>query len=204
MTSLKFQPTFCAIKLCQFGQTRNASLATYLILLSSTAASSATSSYVVVPEHFDQNDEPACKTRNGLRKSLFCSKSEFNRCNSISKHVNTIFYEYFTVFYLILLHFSILSSYGKSFWSSVHVNTYCVGAGMSTLISISDGSDLYIFHRKTENTWSVKEEVDGEVFISPQSRHISFVFMMIKVLFPTLYIHLACKQFCFPPRKSYK
>ena len=38
-----------------------------------------------------------------------------------------------------------------------------------------------------EKTRSVKEEVKGRVFISRQSRHFSFVIIMNKVLFPTLY-----------------
>ena len=50
-----------------------------------------------------------------------------------------IFYDYLSVFYRILLHFLILSSYGKSFSSFVYVFIYCVGAGISTLMSISDG-----------------------------------------------------------------
>ena len=115
-----------------------------------------------------------------------------------------IFYDYFSVFYLILVHFSIISSYGKSFWSFVYVIIYCVGAGISTLISISDWSDPYIFRRKIEKTRSVKEEMEGNLFISRQSRHISFVIIMIKVLFPTLYLYLACKQLCFSPGKRYK
>ena len=115
-----------------------------------------------------------------------------------------IFYDYFIVFYLILVHFSILSSYGKSFRSFVYVIICCVGAGISTLISISDWSDPYIFRRKMEKTRSVKEEMEGELFISRQSRHLSFVIIMIKVLFPTLYLYLACKQLRFPPRKRYK
>ena len=115
-----------------------------------------------------------------------------------------IFYDYFSVFYLILVHFSKLSSYGKSFWLFVYVTIYCVGPGISTFISISDWSDLYIFRRKMEKTRSVKEEMEGKLFISRQSRHISFVIIMIKVLFPILYLHLACKHLCFPPRKRYK
>ena len=115
-----------------------------------------------------------------------------------------IFYDYFTVFYLILVHFLILSSYRKSFRSFVYVIIYCLGAGISTLISISDWSDPYIFRQKMEKTRSVKEDMEGKLFISRQSRHISFVIIMIKVLFPTLYLYLACKQLCFPPRKRYK
>ena len=49
----------------------------------------------------------------------------------------------------------------------------------------SDGLDPYTFRRKMEKTRSIKEEMDGKVFISRQSRHFSFVFIMIKVLIPT-------------------
>ena len=90
-----------------------------------------------------------------------------------------IFYEYFSVLYLILVHSLILSSYGKCFWSFVYVIIYCVGVGISTLISISDWSDPYIFRRKMEKTRSVKEEMEGNVFISRQSWHIFFVSIMI-------------------------
>ena len=37
-----------------------------------------------------------------------------------------------------------------------------------------------------EKTRSVKEEMEGKLFISCQSGHISFVIIMIKVLFPTV------------------
>ena len=114
------------------------------------------------------------------------------------------FLDYVSVFYLILLHFLLLSSYGKSFWLFVYVIIYCVGAGINTLISISDWSDTYIFRRKMGKTRSVKEEMEGKLFISRQSRHIFFVIIMIKVLFPTLYLYLARKQICFPPSKRYK
>ena len=113
-------------------------------------------------------------------------------------------YDYFSVIYLILVHFPILSSYGKSFWIIVYVIIYCLGAGITTLISISDWSDPYIFRREMEKTRSVKEEMERNVFFSRQSRHIFFVIIIIKVLFPTLYLYLACKQLCFPPRKKYK
>ena len=115
-----------------------------------------------------------------------------------------ISYDYFSVFYLISVHFVIISSYGKSFWLFNYVIIYCVGAGINTLISISDWSDPYIFRRMMEKTRSVKEEMEGKLFISRQSRHIFFEIIMIKVLFPTLYLYLACKQLCFPPRKRYK
>ena len=114
-----------------------------------------------------------------------------------------ILYDCLSVFHLILVHFLLLSSDGKSFRSFVYVLIHCVGAGTSTLMSVSDGLDRYIFRRKMENTRSLKWEMDGKVFISRQSRHISFVIIMNKVLFRTLYLDLACKHLCFPPRKRY-
>ena len=61
---------------------------------------------------------------------------------------------------------------------------YCVGAGITILMSISDGLDPYFFRRKMEKTPPMKEKMDGEVFISRQSRHFSFIDNMIKVIFP--------------------
>ena len=83
-----------------------------------------------------------------------------------------IFYDYFGVFFLNFGAFSNTFLYGKSFWSFVHVITYCGGAGKSTLISISDWSDPYIFRRKMEKTRSVKEEMDGKiVYFPPESAY---------------------------------
>ena len=54
----------------------------------------------------------------------------------------------------------------------VYVIIYFVGAGITTLMSISDGSDPYFFRRKMEKRRSVKGEMEGEMFISRQSRHL--------------------------------
>ena len=66
--SLEIQPIRCAIMLRHFGQTRSGYVTTYFILLSSTAASTSTSGYVVVPEHFGQNEEPAGSNEEWIRK----------------------------------------------------------------------------------------------------------------------------------------
>ena len=50
-------------------------------------------------------------------------------------------------------------------------------------MSISERLSPYIFRRKIENTRLMQEEMEGKVFISRQSRHFSFIFNMIKVLF---------------------
>ena len=51
----------------------------------------------------------------------------------------------------------------------VYVLIYCVGAGMTTLMSISDESDRTFSRQKMGRTRSVREEMDGKVFISRQS-----------------------------------
>ena len=52
-------------------------------------------------------------------------------------------------------------------------------------MSSSDGSDRTFSCRKVEKTRSVREEMDGKMFISRQSRHpFSLIYNMIKVLFP--------------------
>ena len=51
-----------------------------------------------------------------------------------------------------------------------YVIIYCVGARITTLMSISDGSDPYFFCQKMEKTRSVKEGMDGGVFISRKIR----------------------------------
>ena len=70
------------------------------------------------------------------------------------------FYDYFAVIYLFLVHFSLIFSYGKSFWSFVYVIIYWVGAGINILISNSDSSDPYFFRRKMEEMRFVKEEME--------------------------------------------
>ena len=58
------------------------------------------------------------------------------------------------------------------FFIFVYVIIYCIGAGIITLMSISDESDPYFFRRKMEKTRSVKEEMDGKMFISHHSRQL--------------------------------
>ena len=60
---------------------------------------------------------------------------------------------------------------------------YCVGAGITTLMSISDGSDPYLFCRKMERTRSVKEEADGECLFPARVGISPLINNMIKVLF---------------------
>ena len=80
--------------------------------------------------------------------------------------------------------YSIISFYfWKMFWSLVCTIIQAVGAGISTLMSIFYGLGSWSFRPKIEGTWLLKGEMDGYVFISRQSRHLSFVDNMIRVLF---------------------
>ena len=86
-------------------------------------------------------------------------------------------------FYYVFLLFS---SFGNFIRSFVYVMVYCVGAGITTLMSLSDGLGLYFFCRKIEKTRPTKEEMDGKVFTSRLSLYMfgnfPFIDKMIKVL----------------------
>ena len=68
VTSQNFQPIRCAFTLFHFGRTRDVDVATRIILLSSTAQSSATSGYVVATERSSQSEAWATKNVERLRK----------------------------------------------------------------------------------------------------------------------------------------
>ena len=52
-------------------------------------------------------------------------------------------------------------------------------------MSISDGLDLYILLCKNgKHARSMKNEMEGLVFVSLQTRHFFFLHILIKVLFP--------------------
>ena len=51
-------------------------------------------------------------------------------------------------------------SYEELFWSFVYFIGYCVGAGITTLISLSNGLDPYTFQPKDEKD-AVYEGRDG-------------------------------------------
>ena len=80
----------------------------------------------------------------------------------------------FVLFYVIrriIINFIIIIifQYWKSVWSFVHINLYCAGAGLSTLMSISDELVRYFFRPKMEKTQPMREEMKGKAFISRQS-----------------------------------
>ena len=77
-----------------------------------------------------------------------------------------------------------------------------VGAGINTLMSISDGLGSSIFCRKMEKTRSMREEMDGKVvYFPPESALLPLMLYFSTVLF-LFVLDLACKQLCFTPGKS--
>ena len=64
----EINPIRYATTLCLFGRTRNGYVAAHLNILSSAWESSATNGYVVVPEHFGQNEEPVIRNEERTRK----------------------------------------------------------------------------------------------------------------------------------------
>ena len=77
VTSQNFQPICCAFTLFQFGRTRDAYVATRIILLSSTAESSVTSGYVVATERSSQSEAWASKNvERAKKKPSFVQKVE--------------------------------------------------------------------------------------------------------------------------------
>ena len=70
VTSLELQPIRCATTLFHFGWTRNVDVATRIILLISTAESSATSGYVVAAERSGQIEARAGRNVERARKKL--------------------------------------------------------------------------------------------------------------------------------------
>ena len=82
---------------------------------------------------------------------------------------------------MIFVSFSI---YGKIFDILVYTSIYCVGAGLSILISFSDGLVSYVFRRKLEKVQPVREEMDGKVFFHAKVGISPVIVILIEVFFP--------------------
>ena len=103
--------------------------------------------------------------KNELRTSLVLSQNIIKRLrvkSCISSIISFNFHD-----------FNIFSSDGKPFDLVFCSIIYSVGAGISTLISIFDGLDPYLFCRKMETTLFMREQLDGNVFSSRQNRNFS-------------------------------
>ena len=86
VTSLAFQAIPGAIMLFHFGRTRNGYVATGFIFLSSTAESSVTSDYVVIPERLPKSTNHLVEMRNRVEKSLVLF-STVDLINAVCKYM---------------------------------------------------------------------------------------------------------------------
>ena len=84
----------------------------------------------------------------------------------------------------------------------VYAKIYCVLVGISRLMSFSNGLDAYIFRRNREKTRFLREELDGKLYISGQSRHFLCRVKMIEVLFLICILTWRVNNFVSRQRKS--
>ena len=95
-------------------------------------------------------------------------------------HIRLIFEVMQFVFYFILFRFFITKEkfYLFPFMEYTFLDcTQYVGAGINTLMSISDGLGLSIFCRKMEKARPMREEMDGKVVYFPPE--LAFLTLML-------------------------
>ena len=143
VTSLEFQPIHCATTPFHLERTRNVYVATRIILLSSTAESSATSGYVSTTERSGQSEAWASRNvERAKKKPSFVPNSGLidAPCNRNLFSIINFIFSYFKLFLLFILAFFPCM---EIFLIFVYVFIFCVGAGITTLMSICDRSDPY-------------------------------------------------------------
>ena len=91
----------------------------------------------------------------------------------------------------------------ENLWSSVFLNTYSVGTGISTLKSIYVRYGPYFFRQKMEKTQLLTKEKGEKLFFPPELAQLLCNYF-VQSFFRTFYLDLACKQRVFPPRKGFK
>ena len=79
-----------------------------------------------------------------------------------------------------------------------------VGAGINTLMSISDGLGLSIFCQKMEKARPMREEMDGKVvYCPPESAFLSLMLYFLTVLFPLCTLTWRVNNYVFRQEKLY-
>ena len=191
--------------LCHFGRTRNGYLGIRFIVFSSTAESSATSCYVVVPERSGKSEARASRNVDWTKKKpTFVPSRAFKWCNW-KKHVHMNFNNHLDVLYFkysfIFGAFSQISSYGKTCWLFVFIFIYCVVAGITILCPfLTDWTPTISVERwKRRGPWGKKWT---KSCISHQSRHFFFIDVMIKVRLPICTLNWLVSNFVFRQGKG--
>ena len=106
------------------------------------------------------------------------------------------------LFYLFLMN-SVIFFYCGIVLDFVFVLVFIVSAREYALWCpfLADQARIF-FHRMMEKTLSMKEEMDWKVFISRQSRHFSFLYNLIKVVFLFCTLNWRVNNYASRQRKS--
>ena len=103
-----------------------------------------------------------------------------------------------------MIYFEILSKYRKRLICCfIRIYFFCRRGKKRSEVYFRRIRRVYFLSNAGDDA-ACAQEKGGKVFISHQSRYFLFVDEITKVLFLNLYNDLACRQFCFSPRKSYK
>ena len=146
-------------------------------------SSSATSEHGTNPQRPSRNEEYSSRNeeRNSYTPSSGPNVIQMERSKITCKKWNHNFSQHS---YSICRTLLLVSKNWKSSNLFVYTIFYRVGAGVSTLKSISDELGSFIFHRTMKKTQPMWEEKDGKVFLHRQTWHSPFIVNIIKVLFP--------------------
>ena len=196
--------------LCYNGHLQNGSVHTHFFHFSSTETSSATSGYVTILERPLTIEQPIVELRNRLGTILFLTYFylTFNEVVCIFLYLNMKYWasNAFNIFSskIFWKNFSENLPITENIWPVVLETFVFVDAWITVLMSVSNGSSPYFFHRKMEMTRPVrkKRRREEEMFFFRWNWLFLFVEIIFKVFFPTLNPDLAHKYSCFPPGKS--
>ena len=157
VTSISFQLVLLCCPVSS--QLKNDSVFTHFHSNSSAATSSATRKNGIIPERpcriEEQNSINVSEPR-AVRPDVHFSTKSWISCILLFNRMSL----------------SVFSYYGKIFDFFVFICISCVGAGINSLMSISDELSSYFFRRKMEKTQPMRGEMDRKVFDSRQSRHL--------------------------------
>ena len=149
MTPLKLTPNCCVIMLCRFMSSTGHFFNHLFLLISSTSTSSATSEYGTVAERLSRNEEQSSRneerSRNTPSSSQIPPQKEHSKLTCAFK---LVLLNFITLGLCYFMNFSNIFQLWKIPLIFVYTNIYCVGAGLSTSMSISDGFAPCIFRQK--------------------------------------------------------
>ena len=148
----------CGIIMCRSGHLGNSSLSTHFIHSAALLQAVLWAKTEPVRNGLVETRKIAVELRNGLGTLLFpaqrSSTRSAGRSHELFRHEFMNCYKKM-IFYLMIFMNSF--QFWKKFWSFCCYFFYCVGAGISILMSFSDGLGPYIFRQKMEKTRPMRQ-----------------------------------------------